>query len=258
MVDLKYLSGDEVIAAETYTRPPVTEAVIDVRVQYDEGRDIDALRPLADSLRASYPTQQPTRVVGMAFEAKDEAIQQRPTVHKAVGWKLVSADSSRILQIEKRMFAYSHLPPYSNWRQFSSEGRELFAKYVDVWRPAMVTRIAVRYINRIVFPFGRIALEDYFAVRPEFPDSLGPMGGVVLQLQVFPDGRLDDLPALITMASQPSEGEEVVFVLDIDVYREKEMELDVDAVFSELERARMTKNRIFEACLTERAKDMFR
>jgi len=66
---------------------------------------------------------------------------------------------------------YSHLPPYSNWNAFRDEVRPLWERYVEFVKPEAVTRIALRYINRIYIPQTVYELSDYFRLYPQIPEK---------------------------------------------------------------------------------------
>lgn len=90
---------------------------------------------------------------------------------------------------------YSHLQPYTNWRTFSDEARELWQAYRDAVQPHKVVRIGLRYINRLRLP-QEFELNTYLNYFPAAPESFGALRGLVTQVQLPQPGIAPDAVAL--------------------------------------------------------------
>ncbi len=257
--DLPFMIEPTVVR-RLYAKAPIVEAVIDLRVTLsDRSEGLTNAEKLADSLKPRFPQKQPIDTMLMAAEAKDGRLSMRPMEHEQLGWKLIGVDNDRTLMISKDGFTYSHLPPYTKWETFQSEAHPLWLQYVGACRPIQVNRVAVRYINRLKLPPGEINLSDYLAFYPKVPDAVLAVSGVVMQIQVpqpnFPGtGR-----AVITLASEAStETKFQPMVLDFDVSTDVTMSPQASDVWGLLEHLRDTKNELFEACLTDRMKELIK
>src|SRR5262249_31475046 len=105
------------------------------------------------------------------------------------GYQFTRADERRVLTTKLDGFSYSALAPYDRWRTFIQEARELWQLYRDAFHPTVVTRVALRYINRINIPLGTtglVRLEDYLQTYPQIADDLTPntMSGFIMQVQI--------------------------------------------------------------------------
>jgi uncharacterized protein (TIGR04255 family) len=132
--------------------------------------------------------------------------------------------------------------------------------------PEGVTRVAVRYINRIDIPDAAagVRLEDYLRTYPEisvdFPEE-GLMNNFFMQVQLWQQ----DLGCwlIVNEAPEASPAEGTLSVrLDLDLFREQVEEpwqADSEtAVWEFLELLHDRKNEIFEASITNRTRRLIR
>ena len=234
-----------------YARAPITEAVIDIRVRLPEGLSLAELEPLKTKL-PDYPTIRTIRVGQGQITIGEQTGASASS--SPIGYMFTSAEGHYIFQARLNGFALSRMPPYEAWESFVAEARRLFSLYEEVVGPEVVTRLAVRYINRFDLPGDRIDLSDYFRVYPAIPDMAGRMTGFYLQTRT----EIDDLGAeavinqAIVEAPQP---EFVSVILDIDVFRSGEYPVD-ESSWTILQALREDEYKIFEASITESAREL--
>jgi uncharacterized protein (TIGR04255 family) len=236
--------------AVVYAHAPVVEAVIDLQVQLGN-RAEECLAHLSEKLADRFPQKDQLHMVAMEMRPDGTTMQR-----DAVGWRLTNAGGGRILQLKRQGFTYSHMSPYTRWSVFSAEARSLWAEFVSSCSPEFVSRIALRYINRLKLPKGHVKLEDYLAVHPSVPPVYEPVQGLLLQLQ----GRhkaIDPLcTSVVTIASeQPTDPSFQPVILDIDIFVEKRLPVDGDESWSILEQLRVKKNELFEAAITTKLRE---
>jgi uncharacterized protein (TIGR04255 family) len=149
------------------------------------------------------------------------------------------------------------LAPYPGWDQFF--GR--FCRDWEAWKNSVgyrkIIRVGVRYINRIDIPTDEPVLyeEQFLNVYPHIPEVLGPMMQYALQTQL----SLTDIGCILTLNSSvvpsPLIGHRS-FVIDLDIGKDSPPQND-DAIYELINRIRIAKNRVFEACITDRARELF-
>jgi len=241
-----------------YARPPIVEAVIERRfVNPIEYKVVDELRR---KFQGRYPAVTQTAEFAFALNPDGAAPEVRQHL---VGFRMVSPDGTAIVIITTHAVAFSRLAPYPGWAKFSAGASATFraARVVTGYVP--LTRIGVRYINRLDLPIGEgdlpvTKLEDYILVRPEYPEALAPATrGFTLQC-VF-DVQAPDCTGTITVAPVPSPvPRHISVVFDIDIGRNGNVpsnERDINKLMGSI---RNEKNRIFDICLTDRMKELFR
>jgi uncharacterized protein (TIGR04255 family) len=238
-----------------YDRPPITEAVIELRFAQPHSREV--VERATRRIRKEYHREEQEELLKLQFDAKTNKTE---TEKSWLGMKLSSADQTDLLFYRQTTFVCSRLAPYTGWNEFSARA----SRGWEVWRqeagPTQLARVGVRYINRIDIPLGRTSLlrvEDYLNVSPRSPDELGePMSSYTIQV-VRPLG-VDDCGLTLSSGTVPSPLVGFVsFLLDIDVFRENDLPLRPDELWALLNKVRVHKNRVFESCITDLARGLF-
>jgi uncharacterized protein (TIGR04255 family) len=242
-----------------YSREPITEAIIDIRVQAPEGLSADALERCQEGQRETYPERRAAKHARGLFEFGPQLTSTATSSAQLVGYTFVSADQKQFFQAKLDSFTVNRLAPYCGWEAFRDEARKLWRVYQEVVRPQKVTRLAVRYTNRIDIPTAnKVDLGEYLRTYPELAAGLPQrLDGFLLHLIIpYPDIKCT-LVLQETLADPPGPGV-VSVVLDIDLFRTDEVPADDEGVWGFFEQLRARKNEIFEACITERTKELIR
>jgi uncharacterized protein (TIGR04255 family) len=243
---------------EHYLNAPIFEAIIDIQVKVPSAPPPDVFTRLANELSETFPTSTSINQFQLNILPGGIAPVAHP-VHVS-GVRLTRPQNDRVLQIQPRGMTFSHLPPYTRWNIFSKEARPLWQRYVEFVKPEAVTRVALRYINRIYIPHQRFELSDYFRLYPEIPEKIPQdISGFFMQFQMPQSDLAKDAMAVINMASAGirEDGAQGA-ALDIDVFTACELEPSTEEIFRLLEIIRTRKNELFEACITDRSRELFR
>jgi uncharacterized protein (TIGR04255 family) len=175
-----------------------------------------------------------------------------------IGYLHRSEDGLQLYQARTNGFTFSRLAEYTSWNEVSGEARRLWAKYRAIAHPGPITRIALRYINRLDLPLPLVDFSRYLRTAPQLSTDL-PQGlsGYFMQLQVpLPDTRTACV--INETIIEPSVKQNTVaVVLDIDVFRTSELPQDDEQLWEQMEQLRHEKNRVFEACITDEARRLF-
>ena len=151
------------------------------------------------------------------------------------------------------------MPPYGRWEPFSKEARLLWNQFIGVAEPERVTRIAVRYINRLEIPLPIDDFADYLRVGPQVSSDLPQaLSSFVVQLRI-PQPEMDNCMLVLNEGILPStQPDRMAVLLDIDVFKEAALPADSPEVWDIVETLRDCKNRTFEACITDRTRELIR
>ena len=226
--------------ASQYENAPITEAVIDIRVELPASVNLDDLERLHDQVSERYPAK-----------------VKRTASQTQVGFAFHTADDRQICQFRMDGFSLSRLRPYGNWIELRDEARRLWAIYRTALVPGSITRVAVRYINQIDIPFAVIDYKDYFRTTPEVsPDLPQGLSGFFMQLQ-FPQPEFWGTVVLTQTAVAPSRPEVHSVILDINAFCEQPRVVSDDQVWLLLEDLRKAKNIFFEGSITDKARELF-
>jgi uncharacterized protein (TIGR04255 family) len=243
-----------------YSRAPITEAVIDLRVEFDTPPTQSDFLQGAERLRGQFPVQAPIHFFEMNFGPGDDDLQ--PSFNSAqteVGVRLTSAEHNRVLQVQRHGFTYSHMPPYSQWSSFSEEAKNLWNAFVASYRPATVVRVAVRYINRIVVPSSTAKFDEYFTLYPTAPPGvLDEVTGCFMQIASPQRDIAENAAAVINFALEPNTlPGNLSFLLDFDVYSTCRCDPTSPEIWELLGRLRARKNELFESSITDKSRGLF-
>lgn len=237
-----------------YPNPPITEAIIDLRVTPSDGKTLDDLRAVQTGLD-EYAKRETIHVaVGrMEFGKKVSA----SAASEAAGVIFHSSDGKQIWQSRFNGFTFSRLAPYERWQLFRDEARQLWVRYREKLQPPSITRLAVRYINRIDLPCEHTDIDRYFKTKPvASPELPQVLAGFFMQLRI----PQEDLKAeaLINQTMVPPAREGVVsVVLDVDLFRSTDVPSDEEDIWHFFEQLRDRKNSIFESCITDQTRELF-
>lgn len=237
-------------------KAPIVEAIIDFRVRPRENVTAETLRPLRDTLGGEYAFT-PARLIRAHFQISEPESSQTSMSHVDVGWRGESQDKLYVVQAQVEGFTFSRLKPYEHWESFRDAARRMWSAYQSVAAPEAVTRIALRYINRIEFKVP-IDFDDYLTKAPGLPDNLPQVVSGFLSRVVIPY-KSSGIQILITQAMEaPTVPGILPVLLDIDVFLEKTFAVDDEERWRILEELRGLKNDAFFGSVTERTLEMFR
>lgn len=238
-----------------YRKAPITEAIIDLRVELPPDFSAAELMKAHEGQKVAYPTVQE------AFSAFGQ-IQVGPQVsatagRQHMGYLFQSEDTKQVYQARLDGFTMSRLAPYENWDALRDEARRLWDVYRSVANPSKVLRLAVRYVNRIDMPLPVKDLKDYLRTVPEVsPDLPQELSGYFMQLSI-PMEDIKSLTVINETIIESASQNVISVVLDIDIFRNVDLPADEESIWAFFEELRYRKNDVFEACVTDKARELF-
>jgi uncharacterized protein (TIGR04255 family) len=245
MVEIRYLKN-----------APITEAIIDFRVQPLPHFDVRAFEKVTDRLAKEFPKREERKVWEGRIQVKPGiSVSQSPKPEQVAGFAFKSADGLTIAQFRLDGFTFNRLKPYTRWEQLFPKAWELWSLYTEVGVADFIKRIAVRYINKLDLPAPVSSLEQYLTSPPRAPE--GTRGRITSFLNRVVMNTEDGLAANITQALEKSGDNGSVVILDIDAYKRQDFEIRDDKVQEVLKALRTFKNEIFFNSLTEKTVRLF-
>lgn len=241
-----------------FPNAPITEALLDIRVQLPEQVDLAQLATIQDLIKDQYPSRNERMFWQSNLQIAQGDLRISPPTGGPVGYAFTSRDGKQIIQVRKDGFSFSRLKPYEDWISLRDEAQRLWQYYRHIASPVSITRLALRYINRIEFPLPLRDFKDYILTVPEIAPSL-PQGLANFFMQLIIPMPLNAV-AVVTETVDVTQNQSSVypFIFDIDVFREAVFDIDSAEVWEIFEQLRMLKNDIFFQSITERTKELFR
>jgi uncharacterized protein (TIGR04255 family) len=235
------------------SKAPITEALIDVQLSPFQ-MDSKHLERIAESLGA-YSLQGPIFQHSARFQV-GLAAPQAVNLEK-IGYRLHSTDGRYVVQIRPNALTLSRVNGYEDWETLLKEMGSVWDVFRrDIPAEVNISRVAVRYINRLNLPIrDGDRFEDFLTKPPEVPDELPQSVAAFMQrvLIVGDEGRLANVIQLLEEGSA-TEGS-LPILLDIDAFTT--VPTSFTNLWTTLSRLRDFKNSIFFASLQEKAVEHF-
>lgn len=243
---------------ERFPRAPISEAVLDIQVRFPAPVDASRLAEFHRGIEEQYPVRQ-DRTMWQGRIAVGGASVQQAVARTAEGFMFRTADQQRAVQARQDGFTYNWLKPYRTWEDLREEAKTHWVRYRDLFRPEAVTRLGLRYINRIELPLPLSDIRDYIKTAPDIPDGMPQAVSSLFMRIEIPDATSGLLAILTETIEAPTEGNKrLPLIFDIDVVCSATFAPDSPVIWENFENMRQYKNRIFFTSMSERAKEMFR
>ncbi len=237
-----------------YKQDPITEALIEIRVAPTPHGTKEKLTAAFQSVAARYPQQLDMMAMRGEFVIGQQvgaSAQQIP-----VGTARISEDKRQMFRALGEGFIFNKLAPYPGWEALRDEAKELWGIYRATVEPQELQQMSVRYINRLDLP-APVDLTDYLRLHPVIAIEMGgEMQGFFLQVQLVQT----DLQAtcLLNEGVVPPPHESIAsLLLDIQLTRTANVPLNENELWDLFELFRARKNQIFEACITDKTRELF-
>ncbi len=247
---------------KTFPNAPIIEAIFDIQVRLPENIGIDDLERIHEEVFKRFPAKEKKYLLQAELKApsKDEfesGSTQVTNKTDTLGFMFRSDTGKKIFQARTDGFTFNKLKPYEDWETFFAEAQELWNIYKKIACPTEITRIALRYINKINIPLPLKSFDDYLFTAPQLPGEL-PQGlaGFFMQYSI----RNDEIgaTAMITQTIEPQTNDnKLPYVFDIDVFKENNFDDNDSSFWTNFAELRDYKNQIFFNCLTSKAKELF-
>lgn len=235
-----------------YSKAPIVEAIVDIQVKMAEGFSHEAFNAVHAELRESFPVKSPMKMVEMRMEA--DAITgegSHSSTATDIGLRLTNADNSRVIQLRTNGFTYSHMPPYTEWKVLRAEAYHAWLIFVESCKPKTAVRCALRFVNRVDIPKPSVELHEYFNLYPEIPEGVPQdVNGMFMQLQM-PQPDLESVAIINQAVVDPIKPGMMSVLLDFDLFQVRDYAPGDEAIWHLLDKLRVRKNELFEACITD-------
>jgi uncharacterized protein (TIGR04255 family) len=239
----------------TYPNAPIVEAIFDVKVSNTIIVNPSTFEQFAKLELKEFPISNKRQNVNVRIDNTQGPGQIGKTTN-LLGYIFSNIQGNRKVQFRLDGYSFNMLRPYSNWEDFSKSAFNHLQKYISVAKPLAITRIGLRYINRIDLPSENQAFKNYIKYLPTVPAELpNKFEKYFLQMQIPSDDGLSK--AVISQTFQPDQNGRIPFIIDIDVFQEDRIKAS-DSLIERFNNLRNLKNKIFEDLVTDDCKQLFK
>lgn len=248
------------MAAPTHlTHAPIIEAVIDLRVRTAPELNVQSFAQLKLGEQYGEPKSINLFEFGLQ-QLPGEPLESKGVTHGCIGYRYESLDNKHIVQFRKDGFTFSRLAPYTRWEEVFAEASRLYRLFAEIGLVEEVTRVATRYINRLLLPHEEAKdLSVFLTAPPPLPWGISThLTGFLTQIQ-FQDVETQ-LSGTVTQTVQQGVQEpgKIPVILDLEVFELKTSSPEPDQVLERFADLRKVKNQYFFASITDRTVALYK
>ena len=238
-----------------YADPPVVEALCEV--YFDSSRWDDTVpgrffdRAQTIGFTEKEPVQRHEAQIHLDAVSGPSAVVRQDT-----RMRFRNADRTRVVQVEPDLVVVNQLRPYPTFADWSPTVVAVARTYAELAEARGVSRIGLRYINRIDLPGSRVDLSEWFLVAPRLPSAWQDTAGSFL---VRVERKVaEGMDLILTFGSAPSKVGESSFMLDLYAVHTLRAVSSVESLPPLLEDAHSCIESVFEGSITEALRTRFR
>jgi len=250
--------GRNVARPRHLSKAPITEAVIDLRVERAPELNFEVLGAMLRSADFGYYVKGP--ISTGSFEAKltEGGKAEWTAASQPVGFRLHSRDEKYVAQWQLEGFTLSRLQPYPDWVTFVAEARRIWDTYQDRVKPTRITRLATRFINELRLPLAPGgSFQDYLEELVELPKAVPQEVEAFLQRFQVRDVNLNARVVLTAALADGRLDGKVPIIIDVDAIMERSLIPTDERLWEQLEQLHQLKNRVFFGVITEKTAEMY-
>jgi uncharacterized protein (TIGR04255 family) len=233
---------------------PITEGLLDIRCTLPADVTLEDLAKFQEAIADRYPQRRERQVFESSLTLGTSEVVQK---HQMDGYLFAGADGHRVVQARLDGFAFSVLKPYTSWPDLRDEAREHWARYRQIARPTAVSRVAVRFINRIELPLPFDDFREYVLTAPDIAAGLPQGLATFIMRLVIPVERANCV-AIVTETIETAQGGRLPFILDIEAFTERPFKSEDEELWQTLDRLREVKNDFFFRSITPKTLELLK
>ncbi len=239
--------------ARQYPRPPIVEAVIEIRIGVPvSARDSERLR---DRFKRRYEKIDVLNTIEVMVTGAAEVSQRA----LPVGYKMTSASGTDIILLNQAAISTIRLAPYPGWTTFVAAAQENFDVFTKVAGRPPITRLGVRFTNRVDIPNAKLEggeIGEFFTVGIAAHAIASTIGEYYFNFNGLHPGTGAKMFVQNGVA-QPALLDHTSILLDIDASFDSDVPQRIDELWQRIEVLRTAKNAIFESCITDKCRELF-
>lgn len=241
----------------SYSKPPITEAII--QIHFKESVNSEPIDKVVKKFSLIYTNHKDLKNISLKVNLDTEASKANTDTNENIGHLFASDDFTQQLSIWENNIANSQLAPYTGWDNFINRFQRDFSTWKKIVGFKEIKHIGVRYINRIDMPSesGIVEHETYLNLYPAVPRIISPIFNQAVQVM----SELPDIKSVVRINSamvQSPLPEHISIIIDQDIIRTFEPPQNEESILEYLNEVRHKKNDIFESCITDRARELFK
>lgn len=240
------------------TKPPILEALLDIRVNLAPGFDVNELEKIHELVKADFEEKNVQKQFETKFEIKEGENPIVDSKKDQIGFVFKAKNGEKLMQAQKDGYTYNKLKSYEGWDQFIAEAKKFWEIYKKHAKPVSVNRLALRYIDLVEIPQPVENFKDYFLTTPEIAPEIPQALSEFIMRLVIPDPITKNVAIITESIDKAKLNDKILpLIFDTDVFQLVELKADHDfwPIFESL---KDYKNKIFFGTFTKKALELFK
>jgi uncharacterized protein (TIGR04255 family) len=232
--------------------PPIVEAMIHWSALPGQAYDLVSILDSLKQRFGRFVKVIPLQSLILQFNTMPTGDTTAARGQSQLGFRLLTEDGREAIQVFRDGFSYSLLKNYQDWTEFHDSALQAWDIYAEMFQPAEIQRIAVRFINH--FPTATLGtLSGILRDPPTCPANL-PLGEFVYQ-STFDVPGYNYGSRIIKMMQKPTPAIASCsgLFLDIEVFTTKPTLPGAEEHHVVLRHLRQLKNKVFFALVQDAA-----
>lgn len=243
--------------SKKYKNPPIVEALGEFRFVPGQPWDFTIHGLFYEKINSEFPDKQQQMGIGIRVKQEAGAIQHE-VLQSPDRMQFYRKDKTALVQVGPDLLTVNHLKPYPTWEVFKPLILDNLKKYIEIAQPKGFKRLGLRYINKIDIPAKSIELSDYFNYYPYLPKELPQKHGAFSVRVEIPHEENRDHILLTFGHTIPEKPGELSFLLDLDYVMILPEKVAIEQAGEWLEQAHEVIEKTFEACITDKCRNLFK
>jgi len=238
-----------------YKNPPVIEVLFEINFSETQS-NLTLFGDFYQKIKNDYPQQEQLRNVGFEMNFTPGVVQAKQ-INQGNMMRFSKDDNSQLVQISQNLLTVNKLKPYLGYESFKENVQNVLHSYLELAKPKYSERIGMRYIDRIQVPEDNFELDKYFNFSLNFAnEGFSTINGISFRVQLTPKHKTHQLFITLNSVVSSEEGKSE-FILDTYDTLMLQKETSEDYILSVLDEAHENIQYIFEAVITDSARNLF-
>ncbi|MDI6720336.1 MAG: TIGR04255 family protein [Methanomicrobiales archaeon] len=238
-----------------YINSPIEEAICEFRMSPETDWDLAVPGLYYDRIREELPTREQRRVRSVELVMGTEGLMEELLVQDRMFF--FTPDRSIGIQIGPKFLGVNVLKPYPSWQRFRPRIEHALRILTETVNVKGIYGMSLRYINLVQAPGLDVDPEEYFEFLPRFGTGFPVHADsfmVGAELPFF-DGQ--DACRIEVSDGIPSMPDSTAFLLNIEYFLAEPESVPIDSAMDWLDRAHAKTIELFEASITDKARELF-
>jgi uncharacterized protein (TIGR04255 family) len=235
-----------------YKKPPIAEALCELRFDPTEGPGWDAIRTpalLLEAFQDHYPGEPQIQNLAGVTQAESSFTMSQTT---RIQFRDLAA--LRLVSVAPNLLSVHMLQPYSGWEDFQRQINHALNIYCNICRRSKLTRIGLRYINRIPIPASIDTIQAFFQCTPPpmVVPGMSPIGVLQRTEHLYEDGvRLAVTFATLAPEQGVPDPGHGLYLLDLDLIWQAQTPTELGSAMPIIDDLHTKECEAFEASITD-------